>query len=148
MEKEWLKEPDRVEWWEGEYHCLIRRHPEMKHLCGYVGVPDNHPLYGKHFTELNKINVHGGLTFSNYWDDEYNLWYLGFDCGHFMDLAPGLEEQLEEIRRNNLELRRLHKRLLEICMGSWNTYRNIKYVTGEVKQLLKQLRASLIRLVS
>ena len=34
------------------------------------------------------FNVHGSLTFSNDYPDypvESNLWWLGFDCGHYMD---------------------------------------------------------------
>lgn len=42
-------DPSEPDVWDGEYHGLpvaIRRHQEFGHLCGYVGVPKTHPLYG------------------------------------------------------------------------------------------------------
>lgn len=61
----------------------------MEWFCGYVLIPEKHPLYRKHYIELERkdidINVHGGLTYS---DDHLLVtreWCLGFDCNHFMD---------------------------------------------------------------
>jgi len=56
--------------------------------CGYVGLPKGHPDYGKHYDDIDdSIEVHGGLTFSGYWEElQDQLWYLGFDCGHAQDL--------------------------------------------------------------
>jgi len=52
---------------------------------GYVGIPIWHPFYKKDYDELNEyIQIHGGLTFSDY-DDEENLWIIGFDTNHPMD---------------------------------------------------------------
>jgi hypothetical protein len=44
----WSSEPDFVEWVDEvtEYRCLIQRVPELGHLCGYVGVREDHMLYG------------------------------------------------------------------------------------------------------
>lgn len=55
-------------------------------LCGYVGVPETHPLYRKTYYDLDDIDVHGGLTFSDFssWDEE-DVWYFGFDCAHPWD---------------------------------------------------------------
>ena len=36
--REWMVEP---------FHCVIVEHPRMGHLCGYVGVPPEHPFFGK-----------------------------------------------------------------------------------------------------
>jgi hypothetical protein len=56
--------------------------------CGYVGLTKSHPYFGKHYNEIENIEVHGGLTFSGYWEEfQDDLWYLGFDCGHFWDMA-------------------------------------------------------------
>lgn len=57
---------------------------------GYVGVPINHPLYFKDLDAVS-LDVHGGLTYSNggggsYFPIESDLWWFGFDCGHFDDL--------------------------------------------------------------
>lgn len=55
--------------------------------CGYVGLPKCHPDFGKHYDDIHDVKVHGGLTFAGYWEDQNDwLWYVGFDCGHFMDM--------------------------------------------------------------
>ena len=38
------------------YKCAVIFH-RMGHRCGYVGVPRDHPLYGKHYDERLPINV-------------------------------------------------------------------------------------------
>jgi hypothetical protein len=62
--------------------------------CGYVGVSINHPDFEKHYDDIGQdIEVHGGLTFAGYWEDQADgLWYVGFDCGHAwdMDYDPAL----------------------------------------------------------
>jgi hypothetical protein len=65
--------------------CLARISPTGV-PCGYVGVSINHPDFEKHYDEIEDIEVHGGLTFAGYWEDERDgLWYVGFDCGHYYD---------------------------------------------------------------
>ena len=58
------------------------------HRCGYVHVPEYHPLFGKHYLELSDIDVHGGLTYSSA-GEKYPIqsegWWFGFDCAHYMD---------------------------------------------------------------
>jgi len=46
---EWDTEPDKLEWEHAGFKCLILRTSEMKHLCGYVGLPKWHPYYGKEY---------------------------------------------------------------------------------------------------
>lgn len=62
------------------------------HRCGYVGLPQGHPSYGKRYEDID-VEVHGGLTFSG-WDVEGftadQLWWVGFDCLHAGD-APDPE---------------------------------------------------------
>jgi len=41
----WDNEPDMLDWEHAGLKCAIRRGP-MGHLCGYVGIYKNHPLYG------------------------------------------------------------------------------------------------------
>jgi len=108
--------------WLGEenwFPLVIIKHPQMGHLCGYVGVPAEHPWYKmkynqclegcegepnsldptittwhcSHDTPECLIDVHGGLTYSGMGDDEYlpaGYWWFGFDCAHAWDLIPGL----------------------------------------------------------
>lgn len=144
--EEWDNEPDRLEWEYCGFKCSIVRHPEMKHLCGYVGLPKSHPYYGKHYNQcllgrerwdctwykdhpsLEKIiKVHGGLTFSQQGDGETwekDLWWLGFDCAHTGDLVPGRYEK--------------YGRTLD------GVYRNMEYVKKETEQLAEQLTSTAI----
>ncbi|MFW6002414.1 MAG: hypothetical protein ACOCQD_03660 [archaeon] len=57
---------------------------------GYVGIPPSNILHGiewQGYIEEN-IEVHGGITFSDYmgnlFDDNY-YWFIGFDCAHAWD---------------------------------------------------------------
>src|SRR5262249_8204209 len=100
---EWDNEPDKMQWPDdiSGLPCLIVRGP-LGALCGYVGVSDIHPLYGKGCNI--DVQVHGGLTFvggCDYSADESthichvpgpgepdNVWWFGFDCAHSGDFTP------------------------------------------------------------
>lgn len=47
----WRDEPDIAEWVDegSRLPCLVLRHPQLGSLCGYVGVPPDHPAYGYHY---------------------------------------------------------------------------------------------------
>src|SRR5689334_3749339 len=101
---EWQQEPDKRQWLDAttRYPCLIVR-GHSGALCGYVGVPSEHPAYGKHYDQVDydQVSPHGGLTFSNHCaksGDESRMvchvpdpgesdqvWWLGFDCAHSGD---------------------------------------------------------------
>lgn len=76
-----------------DYPCEIIRADEFSHLCGYVGIPENHPYYKKSYSKIevmdNYPTVHGGITFSEGYDpitsEKSDLWWLGFDCAHSGD---------------------------------------------------------------
>jgi len=127
--REWEKEPDKLEWEHCGFPCLILRHSNMKHLCGYVGLPQWHPFYGKGYEEIESImggmKVHGGLTFSeigkegSHWKEGY--WWIGFDCAHVGDLVPKLYEIIGKAHPKDV-------------------YRNIEYVKREVKKLAEWMK--------
>ena len=50
---------------------------------GYIGLPYWHPYYKIHYDDIS-VNVHGGLTFSD-WDEDEDLWVIGFDTSHYGD---------------------------------------------------------------
>ena len=73
---------------------------------GYVAVPPEHPLHGVNYNDVDNIEVHGGLTFSNSmeeikadgWHDDTecigfdsfddipkDYWVFGFDTAHAYD---------------------------------------------------------------
>ena len=129
-EKPWETEPDFLEFIDEDtgYRCFIQRHPELKHLCGYVELPKEHELYGS-FSEENfyNIEVHGGVTYTgrrefeqpNYIAD----YVLGFDCGHAGDYSPYF----------------FHLLGMNRVIGD-ETYKDIEYVINECKNLAKQLK--------
>ena len=48
---EWLNEPDKIQWVgsDSDYDCLIVRSKISGSLCGYVGIPKNHPCFEKYY---------------------------------------------------------------------------------------------------
>ena len=113
---------------------MITRNPSTGFLCGYVGVTEKHPYYSKDYSdnELNDIDVHGGLTYSDVCDGfichpgENHVKWFGFDCGHSQDHFPTHGEDIAE----------LHKK----SGLSTPTYKKIGYLKNECLLLAKQLR--------
>jgi hypothetical protein len=67
------------------------------HLCGYVGVPTSHKLYGFGYDSplVRELHVHGGITYSkfgNFGMSAKSYWYFGFDCFHFCDISDPKDE--------------------------------------------------------
>lgn len=76
------------EWEHAGLNCAVVQGREGGNRCGYVRVPPSHPFHGKGYTDLDDINVHGGLTFASIepcaHDDGVGYWF-GFDCAHSGD---------------------------------------------------------------
>lgn len=133
---------DRKQWLDLNtgYPCIIQRNPRGA-WCGYVGVPETHPYFGKKYDDrVINIEVHGGLTFSDfcgnvicYIPNENKVWLLGFDCAHINDVVPvgvGFDPFLEML--NNI-CALFEERLKP-------EYRTQEYVTNETLKLAKQLK--------
>jgi len=92
----WEEGPDKEIFEYNGYTCVIIRHSTMKHLCGYIGVEKDSPLWDKSYNELSFLSVHGGLTFSQHGDGhklpEGKYWF-GFDCAHGGDYIPSISER-------------------------------------------------------
>ena len=114
---EWDKEPDHERWTDTAtgYDCVIKR-MGAGHLCGYVGVGEDHQLAGSTDTlEMYSLDVHGGVTYSSRMEAaDPGLWYIGFDCAHLGDKQPGYA-------------------------WSGGTYRNFGYVKKEILSLANLL---------
>ena len=134
----WETEPDFFEFVDEDtgYRCFIQRHPELKHLCGYVELPKEHKLYGKTNVGnefLLNLDVHGGVTYAKnkIFKDIYRgvplfisvNYVVGFDCAHAGDYSPYFLPLLGMNR----------------VIGD-ETYKDIDYVTNECKKLAKQLK--------
>jgi hypothetical protein len=120
--KEWENEPNWLEFEHAGLNCLVVRDSALKHLNGYVCVPEGHPYYGKRHKDVN-VSAHRGLSFSaQFWDEVEERWkdgwWFGFDCEQPGDLVPAKGNQTEN-----------------------DVYRNIDYVKNEVKKLAEQLAA-------
>lgn len=143
----WQDEPDKAVWVDPAtgLDCMIHRN-HAGAWCGYVGVPEGHPAHGKDYDEV-QASVHGGLTYAGACQPVESpetglchieqpgrpdhVWWVGFDCGHYMDFMPALEVTMREIRR------KYHDSPGYTEVGG--TYRDINYVVLEVQDLAKQL---------
>jgi hypothetical protein len=133
----WKFEKDKIQF-EDEatgLPCLIVRNPGGA-LCGYVGITEGHPLFGRDYNEPDfpTLDVHGGLTFSDFCADSedetrhichlpepgepHRVYWLGFDCNHWDDYMPAYEK------------------LSAILDGE---YRNVAYVQAECAKLAEGL---------
>lgn len=59
-------------------------------FCGYIVLPPDHPYFEKCVYEFDEalleLDVHGGITFSDYLDKD--TYAIGFDCAHAADYVP------------------------------------------------------------
>jgi hypothetical protein len=135
----WQVEPDKMVWIDlaTDLDCMIHRN-RVGALCGYVGVPPDHPAYGCDYDNV-EVDVHGGLTFASKCHETateedgichvpepgrpHDVWWLGFDCAHGCDYMPEM-----------------------VAHNPWHhhwpdeTYKDVSYVTTEVASLARQLK--------
>jgi hypothetical protein len=150
---EWDEEPDRVEWADPKtgLPCLIVRGP-LGALCGYVGVPKDHPLYRVKKEALPDLQVHGGVNYAKacsfvicHAKRNDPRWWIGFDCGHSRDLVPGFEPLMRRVdeRMENLAGERLREVLgSDTCDRLFGRhYCSVAYVQAECTGLAAQLAA-------
>lgn len=129
----WNDEPDKLQYTDKEtgLPCLVVRNGAGA-LCGYVGVDEKHPYFNKPYQDIGNLSVHGGLTFSDFCQEDGGhichkvepgendrVWWLGFDCNHSGDFAPGLNYKF----------------------GEADDYKDLDYVKGECAILALQLKA-------
>jgi hypothetical protein len=119
---EWDNEPDLTLEKRGDYYLMVRRGP-LGSLCGYVGLPSYHNLYGAEYTDngwdnpVANLKVHGEVTWSGHFKKILSfIWWIGFDCAHLGDLTPDMRPIGDAV------------------------YRNLDYVTQEVEFLYEQLK--------
>lgn len=125
------------------FTCVIKRHPVLLSLGGYVLMPTE-----THFKENihSVVDVHGGITFvsevvnSNFFghifgkkakNREESL-IIGFDCAHYGDYVPGYEPE----NMNGL-MRELMGSL--IIISDSDVYRNKDFVEQQLKSMVDQL---------
>jgi hypothetical protein len=128
-EGEWDGEFDKYQLITNELFDALIIRTGLGHLCGYVGLPENHAYYKVNYNKLQHISVHGGLTFSDFSYEtkvepsvshlilEKSVWWLGFDCCHWCDSSPINYYNFKDA-----------------------SYRNVDYVKNEIFSLSKQLQ--------
>lgn len=162
---DWQNEPDKVQFFDEEsgYTCLIHRN-YCGAWCGYVGIPESHPYFGKGRCDP-PVFIHGGLTYDGlcqqqphpygvchqaYPGQPERVWWFGFDCAHFgTDYIPSFTNEYlsmaEEIFKEFNEL--FSKLSMNNFFEQHGTYKNIAFVKAETKSLaqqLKQLETSIV----
>lgn len=139
----WQEEPDKMQWTDEAtgLPCLIVRN-RAGALCGYVGVPDGHPWFEKHYDDVPDAEVHGGLTFAEFCEpskkredggichivepgEDDRVWWLGFDCSHGYDVMPAYAANSARVLG---------------CSNIFNEgeYRTVEYVRWEIARLARQ----------
>ena len=134
----WDSEPDRKDWKHRGLSCLaLRNHSGT--WCGYVAIPAGHPYREATSMDsplsdpMDSLLVHGGITYASKCDggrichvpddeDDDVLW-VGFDCGHIMDLSPA------DVANG---------RLLGLSSPP-RSYRTLEFVIAEVEGLAIQI---------
>lgn len=144
----WMNEPDKKQWLDAAtgLPCLVVRNTHCTgSLCGYVGLPKSHPLYGKDYYTPD-VEVHGGLTFAGECQEVQNdcegichkvevgeddkVWWFGFDCAHGGDLCP----QMTAFKTKH----GFDSPMFGIY-GFYESYKDFDYVTNQVTNLAAQL---------
>ncbi len=137
----WSSEHDVYIWVDKEtnYDCLIVR-LRLGYLSGYVGINNQHPLYGKSARDelLAALKIHENSIFSQKQimdrGEDYlqsiplvskerpdPTWWIGFGCYHKFDFYPCLFSMSGTIKEGE-------------------SYKDVEYVTKEVTALSRQLK--------
>lgn len=128
----WDKEPDR---WEGQhagFPVLAVRNTSIGNWCGYVGLPVGH-RWLIDADALDESRVHGGITYgpspcqpegpichAPAAGEPDDVRWIGFDCIHSGDYAPGLGRH-EPLGPRDGEV-----------------YRTLEYVQAQTRELADQ----------
>lgn len=115
QEGPWDNEPDKFSFIDEvtKLECIILR-SKLGSLCGYVVFPEGKDL------DIDLLEVHGGVTYSDYNSLCDNKYCIGFDCAHYSDWSPYMMSRLFANEANA-------------------TYKDIEFVKAECIKLAKQL---------
>ena len=98
-------------------------------INGYVEIPKDNPLHGKHYDEID-IKCHGGLTFSGEMGDfEY---CIGFDTNHLGDAKSTNPKHYE--KESDMDINNYFK-----YFPNDDTFKDEEYVENECKKIINQI---------
>jgi len=139
---DWLDEPDVMEFEYIGVKCLIarvyKREPCTKeeawfggHLCGYIFLPKEHPLWGKGMGDID-LMCHGGVTCAETTEEGH---MIGFDCAHSGDLVPSMVQL-----RKRFPVPEIFPIPENMKDHPWfkPVYRNMAYCVKQCKSMVKQ----------
>ena len=117
------------------YNCVCLG-LSMGHRCGYVKLETP-----KSYNDLDVIDCHGGLTFSDYFKGEKTIesgieegFYIGFDCAHWGDGRDnGLITELNEPQMISALM------MMNGIYDSDDIVRTLEFVEQECKMIVDQL---------
>lgn len=140
----WQDEPDKEQYTDEVtgLPCLVKRSGRGGNLCGYVGVSEGHPWFGKDYGSID-ADVHNGLSYSDFCQEGEGrtichipgpgepdlVWWVGFDCGHAWDVSPAMDAVERE------------RGWPPIRMPE-TTYKTVAYVKAECARLAKAAKAA------
>lgn len=151
----WTGEPDKAQWVDAATNldCLIVRGP-LGALCGYVGVPFEHPLHGADAGDVLFLDVAHGVNYSDLCDDRMmpdgichvpaagrpaNVWWFGFDNGLVLrDVVPLHDHMMAELRRTTPVFAEMPP-MPEPPEWLRATYKPLPYVIAQCESLAAQL---------
>lgn len=161
----WMAEPDREIWIDEAtgYDCLVRRHEDSGHLCGYVAVPKSHIMSGVAWSvylddaeteeellelfrkkkALDGLDVHGGITYGNECsgDPVLGVCHVPRDGGEDEVWWLGFDMA----HYNDLRPETLHYEALRLGYEPHGVYRTFDYVKAECVRFAAQLKALEVR---
>jgi len=126
----------------GDYKALILN--IFGHYNGYIGIPKNHPFFGKTYSEyqIYSLDVHGGVTYSesNIADKEIpDTWWIGFDTAHYGDASNyDLYKELAETPEDIKKIEKIKQINDEFQKDA--TFKDLQFVINEIHKLSNQLR--------
>lgn len=148
----WDDEPDRIQWTDEAtgLPCLILRNRHGA-WCGYVGVALDHPWARAELGSDIPADIHGGVTYHAGCDGDPqagichipepgqpdHAFWIGFDCQHAYDYAPG-----SAAREREYMPKHLCTTLGADRFGGRVEYRDERYVRAEVRKLAAQAKGA------
>lgn len=150
----WRDEPNEKHWEAHGLQCAIYRNG-VGALCGYVGVPAEHPLYGVKYSDevpnppkqqlerpadVDKVGVLNVLAHLVKEDDSWDLAML-LDCHKGLTFSGGFQPDYDqkELWWFGFDCAHAGDLAPGLLHGEGDVYRDMSYVIAETENLAKQL---------
>lgn len=150
----WHQEPDYEEFEYKGILCVLNRGP-LGAWNGYIAIPKNNKWASRDKSyESGDLDVHGGVTYASdhppYLHENYkknkelDLFWIGFDCAHYMDKWPCDLTSINELIIKNITDKEIINKLNDNNsilkrMYENREYRALDYARNECKKLVDQI---------